>query len=367
MKRRIASIFLSLAIAVSMMPTFATAAFAADSNDAKVVISNAEGSPGDSVKITVSLEANPGITSLDFWIQYDNEQLELTATETSNLIKGFISSQTLDKDPYYCGWINSYQTVNTKKTGSLVTLTFKIKSDATNGKHAISFTKSTVTAYDANIKGVVFSTENGYVTVKNGKEPAKDTGKDTSKDTSGTTDSSKDTSGTTGGSTSGTTGGSTTGGTTGGATAGGATEGTDKTDTSTGTDGAATDETVDKTGTSTDDAQQNLTTSQKKVVSKVEAMDVTKKSVKYNKTKKSVTIKYAKSNKSYKVDGYQIWKSTKKSSGFKKIGTTTKTTFTNYKNLKKGKTYYYKVRGYRKVAGKTYYTNWSAKMKVTVK
>jgi len=56
---------------------------------------------------------------------------------------------------------------------------------------------------------------------------------------------------------------------------------------------------------------------------------------------------------------YQVWKSTKKNSGYSKAVSTSKMTYKNTSGLKKGKTYYYKVRGYKKVGGKTYYTNWS--------
>lgn len=64
---------------------------------------------------------------------------------------------------------------------------------------------------------------------------------------------------------------------------------------------------------------------------------------------------------SEKVDGlkYQIYKSQKRNSGYKKCFTTSKQTFTNTSGLKKGKTYYYKVRGYKYLGGKYYYTAWS--------
>ncbi len=61
------------------------------------------------------------------------------------------------------------------------------------------------------------------------------------------------------------------------------------------------------------------------------------------------------------VDGlkYQIYKSKKKNSGYSKIYTTSNQAFTNSSSLSKGNTYYYKVRGYKYISGKYYYTDWS--------
>ena len=56
---------------------------------------------------------------------------------------------------------------------------------------------------------------------------------------------------------------------------------------------------------------------------------------------------------------YQVYRSTKKSSGFKKAITTSKKYYTNTSELKKGVTYYYKVRGYKYLNGKYYYSSWS--------
>ncbi|MCI8608294.1 MAG: bifunctional metallophosphatase/5'-nucleotidase [Firmicutes bacterium] len=56
---------------------------------------------------------------------------------------------------------------------------------------------------------------------------------------------------------------------------------------------------------------------------------------------------------------YQVYKSTKKSSGYSKVVSTSKLSYKNTSGLKKGKTYYYKIRGYKSIGGKTYYTGWS--------
>ena len=59
------------------------------------------------------------------------------------------------------------------------------------------------------------------------------------------------------------------------------------------------------------------------------------------------------------ADKYQVYRSTSKNSGYKKISTTAKVSLTDAK-LKTGKTYYYKVRGYAKIKDTDVYSKYSA-------
>ena len=85
----------------------------------------------------------------------------------------------------------------------------------------------------------------------------------------------------------------------------------------------------------------------------------------------NVLLTWTKS-KGYKVDRFEIYRSVKKSSGYgRKAFFTTKdgswSKYLNTKELKAGKTYYYKVRGVRVIDGKEYYTQWSNKAWRTIK
>ena len=70
-----------------------------------------------------------------------------------------------------------------------------------------------------------------------------------------------------------------------------------------------------------------------------------------------------------KLDGYEVFRSTKRYSGFgtEPYFTTSKTSYKNNKELKTGKTYYYKVRGFVEINGVKYYTQFSTKAFRTVK
>ena len=78
-------------------------------------------------------------------------------------------------------------------------------------------------------------------------------------------------------------------------------------------------------------------------------------------TKGAITVKWTVKGDATAADGYQIWKSTKMNSGYKKAFTTTKMSYKNTKGLKKGVKYYYKVRAYKVVDGKNVYSDWSNK------
>ena len=98
-------------------------------------------------------------------------------------------------------------------------------------------------------------------------------------------------------------------------------------------------------------------------INKIKADAVTSLKIKASSkaTKGAITVKWTVKGDKAAVDGYQVYKSTKAQKGYKKAITTTKTSFKNTKNLKKGVRYFYKVRAYKVVDGKTYYSDWSNK------
>ena len=97
-------------------------------------------------------------------------------------------------------------------------------------------------------------------------------------------------------------------------------------------------------------------------------------------TVKTTKLKSAKNAKGKKIvvkwkkntagNGYQIQYSTsKKFAKGNKTKTISKNKTTSYtiKKLKKKKTYYVRIRTYKKVSGKTYYSEWSSVKKVKIK
>ncbi|MBR5229922.1 MAG: peptidoglycan-binding protein [Firmicutes bacterium] len=59
------------------------------------------------------------------------------------------------------------------------------------------------------------------------------------------------------------------------------------------------------------------------------------------------------------VDGYEVWKSTSKNTGYEKVKTTAKLSYKNTKSLKKDKRYYYKIRAYKQIDDLILYSDWS--------
>lgn len=88
---------------------------------------------------------------------------------------------------------------------------------------------------------------------------------------------------------------------------------------------------------------------------------ITLSSVK-KKSKTSAKITWKKTSS---ITGYQIYRSTSKNGTYKKIKTVSnKTASMTNTGLKKGKKYWYKVRAYKKIGKKTYYSSFSSKKSV---
>ena len=125
---------------------------------------------------------------------------------------------------------------------------------------------------------------------------------------------------------------------------------------------------ADEIGLETEDPAEAEKAKLEKIKAGVKATTLTARSKKIKTAagKTAIKVTWSKS-KGYKVDYYEVFRSTKKSSFSKKPFYTTKnaknpaakTYYVNTKSLKKGTTYYYKVRGVRIINGEKVYTKWS--------
>ena len=101
----------------------------------------------------------------------------------------------------------------------------------------------------------------------------------------------------------------------------------------------------------------------KEAKTKLAIMQKTVKKVKAKAKKKSALVSWKKVGSGFT---YEVYRSTNPTKSFKKVKSLKKLKVT-VKKLKKGKTYYFKVRAFKKVGGKKVYTGWSNIAKVKIK
>lgn len=172
--KKMLSILLAVVLVVALMPFGVVSAAEADALDvvsgevefagATIDVGEASGVRGDTVNVTVSLVNNPGIISAKLSLSYDANVLELTGKTPGEAFASQMKfSQTLDKNPYICNWVDA---INPDVTESdFVTLSFKIKDTAVVGKTEITVTYDPEDVFDSNYDNVDFAVDAGYVTV----------------------------------------------------------------------------------------------------------------------------------------------------------------------------------------------------------
>lgn len=128
-------------------------------DDASVSVSSASGKAGDTVTVNVDLSQNPGVASLELNVGYDTKQLELVDVHDSGILNGFASPAAYNDGNYKLCWENGLATTNNNGTGTVATLTFKLKEDCDKANVSISGK-----GYDTDLNRVGVSGSSGTIT-----------------------------------------------------------------------------------------------------------------------------------------------------------------------------------------------------------
>ncbi len=144
---------LSLILALSMILCWMATTAVADPGVIRMTVSTAEGKPGDTVELKVTIAENTGVAYLNIPIAYDENRLELTSITGLGL-----SGWTIRKNAVWADADNSLY------TGDILTLSFTIKDNAEPGTAVVNV--GTVEAWTATDDEVVVTSVAGGVEVK---------------------------------------------------------------------------------------------------------------------------------------------------------------------------------------------------------
>lgn len=177
---------LALALALVLVLSMGATAFAAEASG-KFVVSSEMAEPGDVVQITISIQDNPGVASIELNVEFDETALELTKVEKGTVVDpvgplpegafaGFFDpvdefpgEQPANRKLSTLTWFKdtaSETAANNTADGTFATLTFKVKADATEGDYPVSVSFVEKNVHDIDEQPVPFTAEAGKVTVK---------------------------------------------------------------------------------------------------------------------------------------------------------------------------------------------------------
>ncbi len=135
-----------------------------------ITISNATVMPGETTTIDIRISNNPGIMAMTFCITYDSDSLEYV-----KYTKGYLSKYTVKDHPNkgHIIFVND-ESSDVSKDGTIISIEFKVKDNATPGKHIISLANNNRDKYgsklhnsfsNSNLEYIVPVVNQGFITV----------------------------------------------------------------------------------------------------------------------------------------------------------------------------------------------------------
>ncbi|MBR3418007.1 MAG: hypothetical protein IKG82_04880, partial [Oscillospiraceae bacterium] len=137
-----------------------TAAIAADSVEAKV---------GETVRVPVRIQNNPGITALSLDVSYDNTKLTLIGAEDGRLLgtASFLSGRDLTMIPYTLNW-DDLASENNTGNGIVAALKFEVLAE---GSISVELKLNQRSTFNVDLQEVAFATVNGTVHAVPAEQP----------------------------------------------------------------------------------------------------------------------------------------------------------------------------------------------------
>ena len=125
-------------------------------------VSDAEGSVGEQITLSIDIASNPGVIAVGLQIGYDSSILELK----SAVIKDFADTSfgPTTGNPFNISWEDVLNPNNTQN-GTIAELTFLIKQGVALGDYAVTVSYVEDNVFNADFDNVYFATKNGKVTV----------------------------------------------------------------------------------------------------------------------------------------------------------------------------------------------------------
>ena len=121
---------------------------------------------GQTGQIQISLENNPGVVTVNLWINYDQEQLTLTEVEDGGILGTPDHGGDKTQVPYHLYWHNDTSRENFSENGTLATLTFQVKESASAGNYPITITPDSAAGmYNVDLTPYTPDIQNGSIKV----------------------------------------------------------------------------------------------------------------------------------------------------------------------------------------------------------
>ena len=133
---------------------------------AQLRVGTAAANPGDTVQIPIRLEASTGLVAARLKISYDSNTMALVAVSDGGILGEHVFGADLASNPYIVVWENGLAASNYTGTGTLVTLTFRVKDNAPEGSYPVSVTYDPEEVYNKDLENVELSVVNGSVQVE---------------------------------------------------------------------------------------------------------------------------------------------------------------------------------------------------------